>query len=80
MMPICSHCKGTGEALIKLQQECIGCQRKITVTFESTADLVKSDGRVFCADCKAARAGRDDDPELGRESTLRPGYIEKDME
>lgn len=48
----CPHCKGTGEAPIRLKQECIGCQKEITVTFKDVAEMVKGDGRVYCADCR----------------------------
>jgi hypothetical protein len=51
-MPRCPHCKGTGEAPIKLQQECVGCQRKMTVVFETHEDMVRYDGLIYCRDCK----------------------------
>ncbi len=48
----CPHCKGTGEAPTRLRQECLGCQRKVMVSFETTDDLAKHDGRVYCDECK----------------------------
>jgi hypothetical protein len=55
----CPHCKGTGVAPIRLQQECVGCQRKLIVTFEDTAEMARSDGRVYCKDCQPAEEETD---------------------
>lgn len=50
-MSRCPHCKGTGEVPDKIEQECIGCQRKVTITWD--ADRAAGyDGRVYCRDCK----------------------------
>lgn len=48
----CPHCKGTGEAPIRLKQECVGCQKQLTVTFADTAEMLATEGRVYCKDCK----------------------------
>ena len=48
----CPQCKGTGEVPLKLQQECISCQRKVIMTFDSHEDFVRHDGRVYCDDCQ----------------------------
>jgi DnaJ-class molecular chaperone len=56
-MAKCPHCKGTGVAPIRLPQECIGCQKKITVTFETTEEMLATEGRVWCSECK--KEGRD---------------------
>lgn len=54
-MSICPNCKGTGVAPLKLVQECVGCQRKMTVTFKAHEDLTRHDGVVYCSDCTKAR-------------------------
>lgn len=55
-MARCPHCKGTGQAPIKLAQECISCQKKVMVTFESASDLAQHDGAVYCDECKKRRS------------------------
>lgn len=59
-MAICKHCEGTGVAPDKLTLECIGCQRKVTVTFRSLADLTEKCLNVLCSDCKT-KEGTDDE-------------------
>ena len=53
-MSICPHCKGTGKAPLTLKQECIGCQRTLTVKFASIEEMVAGDGRVYCSECKSS--------------------------
>lgn len=49
---ICPHCDGTGEAPDVVTLECIGCQKKVKVTYRSTAELMALCDSVRCADCK----------------------------
>ena len=66
-MRTCPHCKGTGKAPIKLPQECCGCQKKVTLTFDTHAEMIRHDGRVYCADCQSAgpQASRDGGTQAG---------------
>lgn len=51
-MAECPHCKGTGIAPDKITLECVGCQKKVVVTYTSTADIREKCESVRCADCK----------------------------
>lgn len=51
-MAKCTHCDGTGQAPDKITLECVGCQRKVTVTYSSTAEIAKLCEDVRCTDCK----------------------------
>lgn len=55
-MAKCPHCKRTIPAPIKLPQECVGCQKRIIVTFESLADVAENSGFVYCTECKKPKA------------------------
>lgn len=48
----CKHCKGTGVAPDKITLECIGCQRKVVVTYSNTAELAEKAERVLCGQCR----------------------------
>lgn len=56
-MAKCPHCDGTGEAPEKITLECVGCQRKVVVTYTSTAEIAAKCESVRCADCKKREAG-----------------------
>lgn len=55
-MAKCAHCQGTGEAPDKITLECVACQRKVTVTYSSAAEIAKLCESVRCTDCKKAVA------------------------
>lgn len=48
----CRHCKGTGEAPDKIVLECVGCQCKVTVVYNDTAELIAKSEYVLCAECR----------------------------
>ena len=48
----CKHCDGTGEVPDKITLECVNCQRKVTVTYDSISDLTAKCETLLCADCK----------------------------
>lgn len=52
----CPTCKGTGIAPETIQLECIGCQRRVAVTYTDSADLRAKCEEVRCADCRRAAA------------------------
>jgi len=57
-MPKCPHCNGTGQAPIKLKQECVACQRKLSLTFKDHDEFMAfatKDGLVYCDECKKIR-------------------------
>lgn len=54
-MSKCSHCGGTGIAPDRLTLECVTCQCKVVVTFNTAADLVEKCKDVQCANCKKNR-------------------------
>lgn len=47
---------GFGEAPDKITLECVACQRKVTVTYSSAAEIAKLCESVRCTDCKKAVA------------------------
>lgn len=51
-MAKCPHCEGTGIAPDKITLECVGCQKKVVVTYRSTAEVLSACASVRCADCK----------------------------
>lgn len=53
-MAKCTHCDGTGEAPDKITLECVDCQRKVTVTYSSTAEIAELCQSVRCGECKKA--------------------------
>ena len=53
----CRHCKGTGEAPDKLTLECVNCQKKVTIVFNTTAELIEKSTDVLCSDCKTTTNG-----------------------
>lgn len=52
----CPTCKGTGEAPSKITLECVGCQCRVVITYQDTADLIAKSKDLYCADCR--KAGR----------------------
>lgn len=73
-MSACPHCKGTGKApgsgTAKL--ECVGCQRPVSVDYESSAELVRICVDVRCRDC--AKAARDAAPSPRVGDALDTGF------